>query len=544
MKKIFIGFSIVAGSFLLFSFGGNQFEIQKNIQLFTDIYKLLNANYVDELNSDELIKDGINGMLSSLDPYNAYYPEENVDAYKMQISGEYGGVGSTIRVKDDYVIIAEPYENSPAQKAGLKAGDKISKIDGVSYKGKTTDDVSNTLRGKPNTQIEVELIDGITNETRKVTIKREQIKLKSVPHFGMLPNKTGYIYLMGFRTDCGEEVKEAFINLKNDGAERVILDLRDNPGGLLNEAVNVANVFLPKGVEIVSTKGKKDDFRSSEKTRYQPVDTEMPLVVLVSRNSASASEIVSGAIQDFDRGVVVGSSTFGKGLVQTTRELPFNSRLKMTTAKYYLPSGRCIQAVDYSGRYKDGGAEKISDSLRTEFFTKNKRPVYDAGGIDPDVEVEPEAFKTILVSLIQQDHIFDFVSKFVSENPTIPAIEDFKITDAIYNDFTQFLSKREHDYDTQSEKIAEDLERKAEKEEFSDALQAKVFELNRKIRADKSDDIQVFKEEISFYIRQEIATRYYFQSGAIAASLTGDPAIEKATALLNNTNEYKQILRN
>ncbi len=543
MKKVLVTFGIVASSLLLFSFGGNQFEIQKNLQIFTDIYKLLNANYVDELDSDKLVKDGIKGMLSSLDPYNTYYPEENVDAYRMQISGEYGGVGSTIRKRDDYVIIAEPYEDSPAQRAGLKAGDKISKIDGVSFKGKTTDDVSNTLRGKPNTSIDVELIDPITNSSRKVTITREQIKLKSVPHFGMMENKTGYIYLMGFRTNCGKEVQEAMLSLKEQGAERVILDLRDNPGGLLNEAVNVANVFLPKGTEIVSTKGRKDDFRSSEKTRYQAVDTEIPLVVLVSPNSASASEIVSGAIQDYDRGVVIGSTTFGKGLVQTTKELPYNSRLKMTTAKYYLPSGRCVQARDYSGKYKDGGADKIADSLRTVFYTKNKRKVYDAGGVNPDVEVNPEEFNNILASLIRQDHIFDFVTEFVSKNPSIPPIENFKINDAIYNDFVQFLGKREHDYATISEKIAVKLAENAEKDEFSENVSTQIAALKDKIANDKNDDIQVFKKDISFYLRQEIATRYYYQSGSIKAALTDDPAIEKALALLGNPSEYQTVLK-
>jgi len=520
----------------------NYFEISKNLEIFTNAYNLLSNNYVDELDNEKMIEAGMKGMLSSLDPYNAFYPEKDEESYTMQISGEYGGIGASIRTIDDYVIIMEPYEGSPSQKIGLKAGDKISKINGVSFKGKKTDDVSNALRGKPKTTVEVEVINPVTGDTQTFTIERETIKIKSVPHYSLMDEGVGYIYLANFRTDCSKEVKTALKNLiEEQKASSIILDLRDNPGGLLNEAINIAGLFLPKGSEIVSTKGKNDNHKRTENTRYHPLDTEIPLVVMVNENSASASEIVSGAIQDYDRGIVVGASTFGKGLVQTTRMMEYNSRLKLTTSKYYLPSGRCIQAIDYSGRYKDG-VESVPDSLRTEFKTKKGRLVYDAGGIDPDVTSKSREFSSILYGLVTQNHIFDFATEYAHKHPTIASPSKFTISDEAYENFKSFIAKRDFTYDSQSEHVIKQIKLKAEKDGFSEKILTQIDALEKGIIAEKLDDLEDFKAQIKYYLQEEIISRYYYQSGAIQSAIHNDPYIKQSKQLLTDLTEYKAIL--
>jgi len=540
-KKILL--PIIIASVLSLSFvDGNYFEIDKNLKLFSSLFKELNKSYVDELQVEKMMHTGIDAMLESLDPYTTFYPEEDIEGFKMQMTGKYGGIGALIRKQDDYVIIAEPYEGFPAHNARLIAGDKIIEIDGVPFKGKSTEDVSNTLRGTPGSKVDLVIEKPGSSKKVKLTLTREEIKISSVPYYGMIDD-IGYVILNSFTNDCSSELKDAIVELKKNNPKGLILDLRSNPGGLLNEAVNVSNLFIDKGKEVVRTKGKEENSDKPFKTRRAGFDTEIPLVVLTSGGSASASEIVSGVMQDYDRGVIVGEKTFGKGLVQSTKDIGYNSKLKLTTAKYYLPSGRCIQAIDYSGKYKDG-AEKIPDSLRTKYKTTAGRIVRDAGGIDPDVEVEDEEFSKLVMSLYIKQYFFHYATDFVQKNPSIASPSEFKVTDEIYEDFSTFLSGKDYDYKTQSEILLEELKKRAEKEEIMDQIKENVESLETKIKHDKAQDLIKYKSQVSEFLEGEIVTRYYNQKGRIEASLDTDPFVLKAVETLKDPAKYKQLLSN
>ncbi|MEZ4887773.1 MAG: S41 family peptidase [Chitinophagales bacterium] len=536
--------SILSVSFVVNN-NNNYFEITKNLDIFATMFKELDMYYVDEVDPEKLIRTGIDAMLNSLDPYTTFYSEEDMEGYLMQTTGKYGGIGALIRRTDDYVIISEPYEGFPAFKAGLMAGDKILEIDGVPAKGKSTDDVSKMLKGKPGTNVELK-IERFGESTPMVkTLTRDEVKIKNVPYYGLLEDgKTGFIRLSNFTEDCSKEVGDALKELKaKHNIQSVVLDLRGNPGGLLNEAIAVANIFVDKGLEIVSTKGRKEEWSNSYKSKSAPLDTEIPLAILVDRGSASASEIVAGVIQDLDRGIIIGQRSFGKGLVQTTKMVGYNSKVKMTTAKYYLPSGRCIQAIDYSGGYNDN-LEKISDSLRTAFKTKNGRTVYDAGGVDPDIAIETDTYANITQSLMNKQLVFGYVNQYRLKHPSIPTPDKFELVQADYDDFVKFIANEDYDYTTSSEQLLKDLEDSAKEEKYLAVIQEDLDNLTSKIKHDKKKDLYKFQEEIEQLLEYEIVSRYYYQTGRIQESLEDTKEVTTAIEVFSDTNRYNQLLKN
>ena len=516
------------------------FEMNKAIETFGSVFKSLHTNYVDEINSGDLVKTAIDAMLAKLDPYTNFYPESEMEDVKLQLLGQYGGIGALIHYKDGVVYISEPYEDLPAYKAGIKAGDAIISVDGESAKGKTNDQVREKLRGQAGTEIELELErDG---EIIKKTFRREDIQLPNVPYYGMIEKKVGYIKLNEFTKQASDNVKSAFENLKRQNMQYLILDLRGNGGGLLQEAVNIVNLFVDKGQLVVSTKAKTADKNSVFKTTKKALDTKIPIVVLIDGASASASEIVSGSLQDFDRAVIMGQCSFGKGLVQNILPLIYNSQMKVTVSKYYIPSGRCIQAIDYSHRDKNGKANKIPDSLRTAFKTKGGRTVYDGLGIEPDIKIETKYASNIAITLISKFLCFDYATKFVKENPSIANVKDFEITDEIYNDFIEFLKDKDYSYTTTSERILDNLLSSAKEEKLGENTLKEIEQIKTEIAEDKKEDLTKYKEDIKQLLLSEIVVRYYNQKGRIEALLKHDNEVKEAIELLNNEEKYKKIL--
>lgn len=516
------------------------FEIARNLDIFATLFKEVNAFYVDEVDPKKSIEIGINAMLESLDPYTNYIPEENAEDYRTLTTGEYAGIGSLIGVIDGKVIITMPNEGFPAEKAGLKIGDEILKVDTTSVEGKNTQEVSTLLKGKPGTSVKLQIKRN--GKIKDYTITRSTIVLDNVPYYGMVDTTIGYIKLTDFTTNAGKEVKEALKSLKNDGAESIILDIRENPGGLLFEAVNICNVFIPKGKLVVETRGKQEDWTQQYKTLDQPTDTKIPLVVITSSGSASASEIVSGTLQDYDRAVLIGRKTFGKGLVQTTRQLPYNSQVKVTTAKYYIPSGRCIQAIDYSHRNPDGSVGKVPDSLKVAFQTKKGRTVYDGGGITPDKEIDAEYLAPITVSLLSKAYVFNYANKYFYEHKSIPAVQDFVLTDEEYDSFVEWLSDKNYDYTTKLEQALNKLEENKEKDPAIDKIKDKLEILKKEIAHNKEKDLQTYKTEIKQLLEEEIVGRYHFTKGEIACSVGHDNDVKEAIALLKDPAKYKSYL--
>ncbi len=519
------------------------FEISKNLEIFANVYKNLHLNYVDDLESGKLIKTAIDAMLASLDPYTNYIPESDIEDVKLQIFGQYGGIGAVVSQRGDYVIISEPYEGLPAVKSGLKAGDKILEINGESAKGKTVSDVSGVLRGQAGTSLKMKIER--QGKTMDFNITREEIKLKPVPYFGLVDDDFGYIKLNEFTQKSAEEVTAAFNSLKsqNKKLKGVVLDLRGNGGGLLNEAVDIANIFVNSGELVVQTKGKVSEKNTKHYTRKIPLDKEIPVAVLIDGYSASASEIVAGSMQDFDRAVVIGSRSYGKGLVQNIVELSYNSQMKVTVSKYFIPSGRCIQALDYSHRDENGRAVKVPDSLKTAFKTRNGRTVYDGFGIEPDVEVEPDYMSNISVALLQKNLVFDYVTDFFYKNKTIAPASHFRVTDEIYEDFKKYISNKEYDYSTNTEKTLKVLREAAKEEKYLSAIEQELSELEKKLQSDKLVDLDKNKEEIKQLIEAEILTRYYHEKGRTEGLLKYDPTLKKAIEVLSNNEEYNRILK-
>lgn len=543
IKKIGLIGLVVLVSAGFFSFKSNYFEISKNLDIFASLYKELNTYYVDDVEPADLMRKGIDAMLKSLDPYTNYISEAEIEGYKMQTTGKYGGIGAAIRTIGDYVVITEPYEGFPADKAGLKAGDKIKEIEGKTAKGKNSDQISRILRGQPGTEVNFKVER--PGEAKDIPIKlvREQVKIKSVPYSGIIEEGIGYIKLNSFTRGCSKEVGAALKELKKDNELKgLVFDLRGNRGGLLKEAQDVSNIFIEKDKELVSTRGKIKELDKILNAQKEAIDAEIPLIVLTNNSSASASEIVSGVAQDYDRGVIVGQRTFGKGLVQNTKNLGYNSKLKLTTAKYYIPSGRCIQAINYGEKGKDGEVVKIPDSLRTEFKTANGRVVYDGGGIEPDVKIEPVKYANITRSLNKNNHIFNFVTAYVLKNDSIAAPEDFKLTDKDFEEFTAYLEDKEYDYKTKSEKLLDDLKEATEKENYFEAVETDLSKLADKIVNDKDNDINKHKKEIINLLELEIISRYYYSQGRIRASFKRDAEMLKAIELLNDNEQYEDIL--
>jgi len=542
-KLIILSLSLLITSFVSVGFVDNYFEISKNLDIFTTLYKELNTFYVDETNPGDLMKKGIDEMLKSLDPYTTYIPESEIEDFRFMTTGQYGGIGAMITQIGEFVYISEPYEGFPAQKAGLMAGDKILEINGKTAKGKTTEEVSKVLKGQPNTVVTLLMERQNLEKPFEVSFDREQVSVASVPYSAYVEEGIAYVRLRSFTRNCANDLKNAIKDLqKEEEMKGLILDLRSNPGGLLNESVDIVNLFVEKGEEVVSTKGKIKSWEKSYVANKTPLDTDVPLVVLINSSSASASEIVSGSIQDLDRGVVIGQRSYGKGLVQQTRKLSYNSQLKLTVAKYYIPSGRCIQALDYSSRNDDGSVGKVPDSLMTSFVTRNGREVKDGGGILPDIVTEPGKYSMIIPSLLKERLFFDFATDYRFSHDTI--LYDFEFSDADFLDFTNYISDKDYTYETATEKSLKKLKKKAEDEEYFDALSEEYDALVLKMELNKEDDLQNSKGDIKEILTGEIMSRYYYQKGRLKAGLNFDIELDKAIEILQNKEQYNKILGN
>jgi carboxyl-terminal processing protease len=543
-KLTLVSASLVALLMGASAFTDSYFEVSKNLDIFATLFREVNTYYVDDTKPGDLMKKAIDSMLDNLDPYTNYIPESELEDYRYMMTGQYGGIGAIIRKKEDYVAVAEPYEGFPAQKSGLQAGDLILEIDGKSTKGKNTDDVSKILKGSPNTVVKLLVQREGEPKPLEKTITREEIKVKNVPYSGFVSPGIGYISLNQFTEDASRNVKEAYENLKKENPEMkgLILDLRGNPGGLLNEAVNLSNLFVDKGTEVVSTKGKVQEWQKSYKALNPAIDLNIPLAVLVNRGSASASEIVSGALQDLDRAVVIGQRTFGKGLVQTTRDLTYNAKLKVTTAKYYIPSGRCIQALDYSNRNEDGSVGKVPDSLITAFKTRNGRKVYDGGGVNPDVHIKAKNISKIAQSLENKGLIFDYATLYRRTHASIAPAQEFRLSKEEYQAFVQWLSDKTYDYTTDTEKELEELKKIAKDEQYLSRIEKELETLKGELAHNKQEDLEAFKDEVSKLLEDEIVTRYYYQKGRIQHSLSVDQEIAKAMEILRDKDKQQAIL--
>ena len=542
MKKLAFWSLITVTSISSFAFVSGYFEVSKNLDIFTTLFREVNIYYVDETKPGDMIEKAIDAMLKDLDPYTTYIPESDIEDFRFQTTGQYGGIGAMIRKKGDYVVIAEPYKGFPADNAGLIAGDKLLEIDGKSVKGKTTQDVSSVLKGQPGVEVELLIERPGTEKLLKKVFTREEVKVKSIPYMGMVSEGIAYLRLRSFTRNCANEVKDAITKLKDENEVKgLILDLRGNPGGLLNESVDLCNLFIEKGQEVVSTKGKIKEWEKSYKTHKTPLDLEIPLVVLINQSSASASEIVSGTIQDLDRGLVIGKKSFGKGLVQQTRKLSYNSQLKVTVAKYYTPSGRCIQALDYGNRNDDGSVGKVADSLKTAFKTRNGRTVYDGGGVDPDITVEQDMYAEIVGSILSKQLIFDFATQFVIAHDSIAQPGEFKITDTLYEEFVTFVSDKDYDYETHTEKDLTELIEQADEDSYSE-FKKDLEALKKKLISYKEDDIHKYQSQVSELILSELMSRYYYQEGRVKAALKEDSVLDEAISVLNDSKKYKEIL--
>ena len=538
--------ALVAVAAIAFGFvnkSDRDFELAKNLDIYHTLFRELSIYYVDEIDAGDLVKKSIDKMLESLDPYTVYIPESDIEDFRFMTTGQYGGIGAYIHTKGQYVEVSEPIADAPAAVAGIKAGDIIKEIDGRDIADIKSEDVSEMLKGEPNSKVILTVETPFTNQKRKVEIVRQKIKVKSVPYYGMVADGIGYIRLSNFTENCSQEVKDALLSLKKDHQLKgLILDLRGNPGGLLNEAVSISNMFVDKGREIVSTKGKVKVWNKTYYATSDPVDTRTPLAVLVNSGSASASEIVSGVIQDLDRGVIVGSRSYGKGLVQTTRDLSYNTKLKLTTAKYYIPSGRCIQALDYSHRNADGSVGRVPDSLISKFHTLAGRVVYDGGGVLPDVKVEPENMSNIAYSLYTKNLIFDYATLYAQKHSSIGEPEKFTLTDDDYADFENFLSDKNYDYTLESEKIISNLEKTIKREKYDEKVGEEIEKLRSMLENNKDKDLVSHKTEISYLLQEEIVSRYYYQEGRARAQLQMDSTLIKAISVLDNEGEYRSLL--
>ncbi|HAD96291.1 MAG TPA: peptidase S41 [Cryomorphaceae bacterium] len=544
MKKFLkYGLGVLTATVLVVSvaYTPDYFEISKQLDIFTNVFKEVNLYYVDETEPGELMDEAIVSMLSSLDPYTNYIPEEMVEDYKIQTTGNYGGIGAGIRTHDGKIVVTMPYEGFAADKAGLMAGDIILTVDGKSVEGKSTEDVSKILKGAPGTKFTMTISRDGEHITKE--IEREEVQVKSVPYYGMLNSGIGYISLNSFTDKATTEVREAFTDLrKSNDLKGLILDLRGNPGGLLSEAVNITNLFVDKGREVVKTKGKMEEWEKTYRTLNKPMDTNIPLAVLINRGSASASEIVSGTLQDYDRAVIIGQRSFGKGLVQQTRKLSYGAQLKVTIAKYYTPSGRCIQAINYAERAEDGSVSKIPDSLRTRFETVNGRPVFDGGGIDPDITVDDEELSNAIIALYQKLLIFDYATVYKRNHPSIAPAANFELTDQEYQAFLSWLGQKDFDYQTKTEQKLEELKKFAEKENYLDGLEADINSLMAKYSREEDEDLKSYEKEIRILLEEEIVSRYYYERGRIQNAIEHDDDVKEALKVLNDSPKYTNIL--
>lgn len=523
--------------------GDRNFEVAKNIDIFTAICKELEQYYVDTLDTKKVVRKGIDYMLGQLDPYTVYYSDEDMGELKMMTTGKYAGIGSVIRLyQKDKVIISEPYANSPAARAGLKAGDVLLKIDNTDLTGKSTADVSAMLKGEPGTSFVLKVQRPGVQKPLDFKIIRETIATPAVPYYGLVKGDVGYIDFSGFTENCSKDIRKAVIELKGKGAKGLVFDLRNNGGGLLSEAVEIVNLFLPKGKLVLKTKGKIKSAESEYFTKKEPLDADIPLVVLVNDNTASSSEIMAGTLQDYDRGVIVGTRTYGKGLVQTVREMPYSSSIKLTTSKYYIPSGRCVQAIDYKNRDGMGRATRIADSLTHVFHTEIGREVRDGGGIRPDVEVKLDTLANITAYLSAADVLVDFATDYYYSHPNLASVAAFLLTDEDYAKFCDMVKKSDFTYDKQTESVLKSLKQIAEFEGYLESAKEEFDALEKKLNHDIEFDLQQNKEEILRLLSDEVIKRYFYQAGSVEQQLKYDKELDKAVEILHDTAQYKSIL--
>nr|WP_268035029.1 S41 family peptidase [Algoriphagus sp. PAP.12] len=538
---VFVGATLLVTGFFAFKEKNDKlFALAKNIDIFATLVRELDSYYVDDVDPDELVTIGINAMLEELDPYTEYIPEEESADFRMLTTGEYAGIGALIGGRGEGNIIIMPYTGFPAQNSGLKIADQLLLVDTVDVTKKSTSDVSDLLKGPANTPVYLKVKRD--QDTLEFNLMRKKIFLKNVPYYGKLDDKTGYIKLSDFTTNASNEVRNALVELKSQGVEKLVFDLRDNPGGLVNEAIEIVNLFIPKGKEVVKTIGKLENVNFTYKTTKTPVDKDIPMVVLINERSASASEIVAGSLQDYDRAVLIGRKSFGKGLVQTTIPLTYNAQMKVTTAKYYIPSGRCIQAIDYAQSRENGEIVSVPDSLRKEFKTKNGRIVLDGAGIEPDEEIESKRYAPITYSLVARNHVFDFATEYFYEHPSISDPRSFKISDQDYDEFVAWLDGKEYDYTTYLEKSMDELKENAEKAPYYDEIKDQIEALEKRVHHSKEQDLVTYAEEVRKVISEEIVSRYYFQEGMVEASLSDDSDVKAAVQVLNAPSKVTQIL--
>jgi len=518
------------------------FEVSKNLDIFSSLYRVLNESYVDETKPGQLMKTAIDAMLESLDPYTNYITENDIEDFKYMTTGEYGGVGALVTDIDGKIVVVDPYEGFSAHRAGIRAGDEIIEVNGQSVKGKKSDDVRPLLKGNAGSPLKLKIIHAGQTTPVEMSLMREEIKISAVPYSAMINDNTGYIKLTSFTENCSVLVKDAFLKLKEKNCKSLVLDLRGNPGGLLNEAVNIVNFFVEKGKEVVYTKGKISDWERTYVAVNQPIDTQIPIVVLIDESSASAAEIVAGSLQDFDRAVLIGARSYGKGLVQQTRPLIYNTQLKVTVAKYYIPSGRCVQALDYSNKDEDGRVEKVPDSLITAFKTRGGRIVYDGAGILPDVKTGEHKLSDITVALLNKNLIFNFSTQYALKHEKIAPVKEFSLTNSEYDEFISFLKDKDYTYKTETELVMEELKKEAENEKYFKNIKVEYESLGAKINADKKDDLVKHRDEIKQFLEEEIASRYYFQMGRLGVGVKSDKDVKVAVEYLTNGDKVKSIL--
>ena len=545
MKKKIALFSLPIIVLALLSFtppAERYFEIAKNLDIFASLFKEVNALYVDEINPNKLIRTGIDAMLNSLDPYTNYIAEDEVEDYRTLNTGQYGGIGAVTREIGNRTVVTLVYEGYPAFKNGLKIGDEVLKMDEVDLSKITQEEANHLMRGQVGTSVTLIVKRIGVDQPIKLEFKREKIKISNVPYFGMVSSNVGFVQLTDFTPEAGKEVKNAVVALKEKGAKSIILDLRGNPGGLLFEAVNICNIFIPKGKKVVTTKGKVEDSNIHYETLNNPVDLDIPVAVLINRGSASASEIVAGTLQDYDRAIIIGEKSYGKGLVQLSRPLSYNSQIKITTAKYYTPTGRCIQVLDYTHRREDGSVESLPDSLKKEFKTSKGRTVFDGGGIDPDINIMESETAAITQALFVNGYLFDFATLYASQHPSVPPATEFTLTDQEYQEFVDWMKNNPYNYRSELEKRLALFTNEAKKERYYADLKIQLDQIGTKLADSRKNDLMSFKDQIKLLLEQDIASRYYLEKGAVEVAFKYDQDVKKSIDILNNSNQYKKIL--
>ena len=548
-KEFVAGVALTATAFLFIHGRSNDqyFEISKNLDVYSNVVKELNTYYVDPIEPGKLVKAGVDAMLEDLDPYTNYITESDIEEYEFMTTGKYGGIGANMHRKGDDIFIGDVYENSPAQKAGLHPGDMVETIDNQVVKGKSVDDLGMLLKGSPGTQITMKIKDAFTHQVSQKIITRSEIEISSVPYASLVgaQNNFAYVRLTQFTQGCARLVKDAFDSLQKAQPQLkgLVLDLRNNPGGLVEEAVQICNIFVDKGQTVVTTKGKIPDLDKDYKTQGLVWNKTLPLTVLVNHSSASASEIVAGTMQDLDRGVIIGERSYGKGLVQVVHPLGFNARLKLTIARYYTPSGRCIQALDYTHRNADGSVGYVPDSLKKSYKTKSGRTVLSGGGIAADVQVKDEPMSSIAVTLYTKNYMFDYATEYASKHTTISSADKFALTDAEFSDFQKWLGNKDYSYKTETEEMYDSLKKMAEKEKYFEEAKQEFEALKNKISHDKKQDLLKHKEQVKQMLENEIASRYYYTRGRIAQGMQYDKEVDKAIAILAQPSSYEAILK-